>query len=93
MAGCGRVRDRGRRAAPVTGGRERVLVDEDDEELADEISRMMSKGDGRNFNIVFTIGNMDEEYDDYDEYDDSYDFLDFIDDVFIDDFLKCRFFY
>ena len=32
MAGCGRVRDRGRRAAPVTGGRERVLVDEDDEE-------------------------------------------------------------
>ena len=32
MAGCGRVRDRGRRAAPVTGGRERVLVVEDDEE-------------------------------------------------------------
>ena len=32
VAGCGRVRDRGRRAAPVTGGRERVLVVEDDEE-------------------------------------------------------------
>ena len=32
MAGCGRVCDRGRRAAPVTSGRERVLVVEDDEE-------------------------------------------------------------